>query len=279
MPRADIPTSHTQTMNTHPNHNMSAHNTHLYTEYRQHTQVHTSICTPTCTYTAHEHSPWTQEHTPHTHHVHYIHTDHSHNPPAPLYMHGLTDTPMHMQPQGLFRPIESSLMHPPPPPCLYILFSLTPGVCIYGTIQSTHTDQNKPLDSCKNDHQDPGRLSLCVEATTPVGHSPSPRKALQQRSTCTRARHLYFSLPLIKSHNKMAHQGARHYSVIKVNISQGALPELRCFWCFYFHRSVEASRGKIYCGRSLRRPAASERWAGQAAPSLALISLRKGKGG
>jgi hypothetical protein len=53
-----------------------------------------------------------------------------------------------------------------------------------------------------------------------VHYSSAPRSTVGQRNTCTHARHLYFFLPLIKPHNKTAHQGARHYDVIKVNILQ-----------------------------------------------------------
>lgn len=131
------------------------------------------------------------------------------------------------------------------------LFLFNPGVYT-GLYQAHAQTQSKHLDSRKKQLPRTLRAQPLWTAPHAWAHSPAPRNTLGQRSTCAQARHLYFLLPLIKPHNKTAHQGARHYCVIKVNMSQVLLNRdaLEVFICT---ESLRPANGKNDCGQSSRR--------------------------
>ena len=104
------------------------------------------------------------------------------------------------------------------------------------------------------------RLNLWIHSKTPsqalgsvafalkpyCGPLPHPQEALQQRSPCIRARHLYFSLPLIKSHNKTAHQGHDIIVSLKWTFHKECCPNWYASNVFIFPESL--------------RPADRENW-------------------
>lgn len=164
--------------------------------------------------------------------------------------------------------------------CLCLFFSLLILGPTYIALHKAHTQtQSRPPDSCKNNRPDPGKLSLCAWAPTSVDHSPAPapRKALQQRSTCAQARHLYFFCLWLTLTIKWHTKGRDITASLKWAFRKEHCLNWDASGVFIFTESLSPADGKNYCSQSLRRPASPERWAGQAIPSPDLISLRKYK--